>query len=378
MPARSPVLKRSRAGILAVACVLLVLGLPLLTGADPPPNPGGTTLDYCHGHFVANLDVPGPGEHVSAAIDLRDCAAPPGATVSRISMEANFETDFQGTAQCFDCLGQVDVWLANAAHQTYIHAMDQRCCGQALAEQWSQPDSTTCACELTAPNVTSFNGDPVHGKWFILAEKGCASSSNYRLVEWEITVYYQTPPAGTPTPTPTPTATPRPFEGCENILPNGGFESGILAPWWTTGAARVNSQYKHDGTKSVLLVEANDQDGELIASLRLPENVDSITLRYWWRVQTQDPEPHTDSLNVLVEPGTASHQVAYHAADDSPGRWNLGEIDLTAYAGEETIILFQGHNGPTYPSKWYVDQVEVEVCGPGWGGYRLFVPLVLR
>ena len=61
-----------------------------------------------------------------------------------------------------------------------------------------------------------------------------------------------------PGPTPTPTVTPRPLENCENILPNGSFEAGILEPWWTTGAARVNSQYKHDGIKSVLLVEAND------------------------------------------------------------------------------------------------------------------------
>ena len=181
-----------------------------------------------------------------------------------------------------------------------------------------------------------------------------------------------------PTSTPTPTATPRPPEDCENIIPGGSFESGILPPWWTTGSARVNSQYQHDGVKSVLLVEANDQQGELVGAVKLPEGADSITLRYWWRVQTQDPEPHTDFLNVLVEPGAASHQVAYHTADDSPGRWNLEEIDLTAHAGEDTIILFQGHNGPTYPSKWYVDEVEVEVCGLGWGGLKLFVPLVLK
>jgi len=110
--------------------------------------------------------------------------------------------------------------------------------------------------------------------------------------------------------------------------------------------------------------------------VKLPEAVDSITLRYWWRVQTQDPEPHTDFLNVMVEPGAANHQVAYHTADDSPGRWNLEEIDLSPYAGEDTIILFLGRNGPTYPSKWYLD--EVEVCGPGWGGPKLFVPLVLK
>ena len=56
----------------------------------------------------------------------------------------------------------------------------------------------------------------------------------------------------------------------------------------------MSSQYAHDGTKSVLLVEANDQDGELIGRVDLPENADSITLRYWWRVETQDPAAYTE------------------------------------------------------------------------------------
>jgi len=181
-----------------------------------------------------------------------------------------------------------------------------------------------------------------------------------------------------PGPAPTPTATPRPPEDCENILANGSFEGGIVEPWRTTGAARVNSQYKHDGTKSVLLVEANDQEGELIAGVDLPEGADSITLRYWWRVETQDPEPTSDLMSVLVEPSGATYEVGRHTGADGPGLWHLQEVDLDAYAGENTLILFQGRNGPEYPAKWYVDQVEVEVCGEGWGGYKLFVPLVMK
>lgn len=179
-------------------------------------------------------------------------------------------------------------------------------------------------------------------------------------------------------PTRTPTTAPPPPEGCENILPNGSFESGIVSPWWTTGAAQVSSQYSHDGTRSVLLVEANDQNGELIGIVDLPENADSVTLRYWWRVETQDPEPHTDVMDLLVEPGEASYHVAHYSGDDDPGRWNLGEVDLSTYGGQHTLIVFQGHNGPTHPSKWFVDDVEIEVCGEGWGGFRLFAPLVMR
>jgi len=49
-------------------------------------------------------------------------------------------------------------------------------------------------------------------------------------------------------------------------------------------------------------VKADNQIGEAIARPVLPENADPITLRYWWKVISQDPQPQSDILDVMVEP----------------------------------------------------------------------------
>jgi len=83
-------------------------------------------------------------------------------------------------------------------------------------------------------------------------------------------------------------------------------------------------------------------------------------------------------MDILVDPDGASYHVPHYSAVNDPGRWNLGEVDLSEYGAQHTLIIFQGHNWPTHPSEWYVDEVEVEVCGEGWGGYKSFVPLVVK
>ena len=181
------------------------------------------------------------------------------------------------------------------------------------------------------------------------------------------------------TATPTPTATPHSTANCENILPNGDFEAGVEEPWRTTGTAQASAQRAHTGTQSMLLIEDNDGFGEAIAGLVLTKGADSITLHYWWKaVDSEDPEPLSDWLDVFVESNGGFHHWAHHTAADDPRRWNRGQIDLTDFGGQDTIIIFQARNGPSHPTHWYLDDVQIEVCGEGYGSRRLFLPLLTR
>lgn len=179
-------------------------------------------------------------------------------------------------------------------------------------------------------------------------------------------------------PTPTPTPTVRPVEPCEHILPHGSFEGGILPPWYVIGVAQVSNQYGHDGSKSVLLTDVNNTFGELVAEIDLPPTAASLTLRYWWLAVSQDPDPNDDFMNVVIEwPGGIDH-LGHHEHWENPGYWNLVEIDLLPHAGRHVFLTFHGHNGPSYPSSWFVDHVEIEFCPAGGGEIRLFLPLILK
>jgi hypothetical protein len=117
----------------------------------------------------------------------------------------------------------------------------------------------------------------------------------------------------------------------------------------------------------------------MVGEFHLPEQASSITLTYWWLVESDDPEPHTDVFDILVEYPGGMLDGAHHTAGDTIGVWIRDQIDLTAHAGQSIFVLWQARNGPSHPSNWFVDDVRIEVCPgqvPGWG--LLFLPLVVR
>jgi len=188
-----------------------------------------------------------------------------------------------------------------------------------------------------------------------------------------------TTPTGTvpPTPTPTPTVTSTPPVPCENILPHGDFEAGLLPPWGSVGGTQVTTARAHSGTHSVRLGGVNNAVDELFAGVELPPAATSMTLSYWWYVESTDPNPGADIMVVVV--GKEGYEGIIQTLTNSSPRdtWHQTTFDVSSYAGQMMGITFHAETNGNDPTNFYVDDVQVQVCGAAPVG-RVYLPLVLK
>ncbi|MFQ5859774.1 MAG: hypothetical protein ACE5LU_29615, partial [Anaerolineae bacterium] len=189
-------------------------------------------------------------------------------------------------------------------------------------------------------------------------------------------------PTGSPPPTSAPTATSTPWSTpgvpCENILPHGDFEAGLLPPWDTGGGTQVTTAHAHGGSQSARLGSVDNTVDELFAGVDLPPDATSVNLSYWWYVESSDPDPQADVLVVVVE-GPGGEVVVETLSNDSPrDAWHETTFDLGSYAGQMVGVTFRAETDGVNPMIFYVDDVQVEVCGAIAPGRRLYLPLIRR
>jgi hypothetical protein len=189
------------------------------------------------------------------------------------------------------------------------------------------------------------------------------------------TVTGSPPPTATPTATPTGTVSPTP--PCENILPHGDFEDGILPPWGAVGGTQVTMAHAHGGVRSVRLGGANNTVDEVFAGVELPPAATSMTLSYWWYVESTDPDPDADIM-VTVVGEEGDEEVVETLTNNSPRDvWHQTTFDMGSYVGQMSGLTFHAEINEVNPTSFYLDDVEVQVCG-AVPGRRVYLPIVLK
>jgi hypothetical protein len=127
----------------------------------------------------------------------------------------------------------------------------------------------------------------------------------------------------------------------------------------------------------VRLGGANSAWDEVFAGAWLPPSATSITLSYWWYVESTDPDPGADVMNVLVG-GPGGEVIIETLTNNSPrNAWHQSAFYVLGYAGQFTGVTFHAETNGESPTSFYVDDVEIRVCGAVSGG-RVYLPLVLK
>ena len=187
-----------------------------------------------------------------------------------------------------------------------------------------------------------------------------------------------TPTRGTPEPSGTLTPTPTVGGECEWILAHGGFEDGLQQPWYVSDQAELSTAYAHGGSHSVRLGRVTDSSGMLRAHIEFPPNAVSVSLTYWWLIESEETDPRGDTMATVIEHEGGEDEVSLLPAGAPRDEWRRTKLNLTAYRGYGVAIHFLAHNNGSRPTGFFLDDVRVRVCYPAPGALLVHLPLVLK
>jgi len=156
--------------------------------------------------------------------------------------------------------------------------------------------------------------------------------------------------------------------GCDELIGNGDFETGDFSSWEVTGGPWVTSDRAHGGSYGALLGGVNDASHAIQQQAVLSSTVTTATLTYWWYIDTDEASgtPY-DYLHVEIQDtvGEVLQTLETLSNESTTGAWQYSYIDLTEYPallGQTVRVVFRCTTDVSYPTGFFVDDVELEVC----------------
>lgn len=177
-------------------------------------------------------------------------------------------------------------------------------------------------------------------------------------------------PTDTPTATPTNTPTSTPTPAGKQLIANGGFENG-QSPWLeSTIPSRqlISTTKAHTGSHSAYFCGVNYCNQQLWQTATIPSSYSSLTLSYWYYVTSQKTSPYClDGFHARIRTTTGytitvlQNLCNYNKTSD----WVQKAVTLTstlnAFKGKQVQIYFQGTTNASYPSSFFLDDVNLTV-----------------
>jgi hypothetical protein len=158
-----------------------------------------------------------------------------------------------------------------------------------------------------------------------------------------------------------PTATPTIPAGCPDLLSNGGFETGSLAPWVKDGPAGVSTPGRNSAFHAWLGGQDN-AEAEVFQWVDVPAGIGGAPFVFWWRADVGSEQPE-DALSVLVQYDDHADQVHTMAAVAPLNEWRRAQVDLSNYAGMHVLVTFHAHTDGSTPTTFRVDDTALLACG---------------
>lgn len=180
-------------------------------------------------------------------------------------------------------------------------------------------------------------------------------------------------PTDTPTPSPTPTHTPTPVPtgepvACIDAVQNGDFEAAD-ASWVQSSrygyqiicddALCGASVQPHSGQFLTWLGGANQERAEIRQNVTVPAGAPAkLSYQYW--VSSTDICGY-DFGYVRVRTGNRTETLQRYSlcSSGNTNGWVKGEVDLSAFAGQQITLIFRGETDYWVRSSFFVDDVEL-------------------
>jgi hypothetical protein len=150
------------------------------------------------------------------------------------------------------------------------------------------------------------------------------------------------------------------------LLDDGGFEDG--ANWQiknSDGLPLISRQLVHSGLQGAYLGGRNNSTDRLSIQVELPATEQTITLRFWWQLQSQESHAQGgDHLSVLI---TNARGYSLQTVKEFSGRhityeWQSLSFDLTPLAGQTVQLQFLASTDEEKVTDFFIDDVEITAC----------------
>jgi hypothetical protein len=138
-----------------------------------------------------------------------------------------------------------------------------------------------------------------------------------------------------------------------NKVVNGGFETGSLSSWSTSGAfAPVVSTTAHLGSYSARVGSTSAVNGNSTLTQTVTVPGGSSTLSFWYQPHCTDTIAY-DQIQMQIRNTSGSTLAAVLNVCSNSGAWTQATVNTTAYAGQSVVLWFNDHDDgyagdPTY------------------------------
>lgn len=152
---------------------------------------------------------------------------------------------------------------------------------------------------------------------------------------------------------------------CVNVVVDSSLEDG--SAWITKSSGNypvLSSRLTHSGKQAAYLAGANHAQDLLATILKLSPNAASITLTFWWQIQSQESSRFQDTLTVAVADaqGKALQSVATLSSREMSNQWQQRSLPLTQLAGQTVQLQFHARTDADAATDFFLDDIEVVVC----------------
>jgi hypothetical protein len=160
---------------------------------------------------------------------------------------------------------------------------------------------------------------------------------------------------------------------CTNVVADYSFEAGYWRDWTSVGQPWFANYWSHEGTWSAVVGGGDDHDDAFYQDVLIPAGATGATFSFWWRVYTQEGSIGTplakDWFRAVLRDHLGTEYVVETLSNISPtAGWfhttfDLDPVELPTLFGHRVRIEFRGATDSTDFTSFYVDEVELIVCG---------------
>jgi len=152
---------------------------------------------------------------------------------------------------------------------------------------------------------------------------------------------------------------------CINVVVDSSLEDG--SAWITKSSGNYpvfSGRLTHSGKQAAYLAGANHAQDLLATILKLSPNASSVTLTFWWQIQSQESSRFQDALTVAVADaqGKVLQSIATLSSREMSNQWQQRSLPLTQFAGQTVQLQFLARTDADAATDFFLDDIEVVVC----------------